>query len=229
MPATYVDEFTRSFNLDPNTTALVIVDMQYASGSRDYGLGRMLREQGRLEEADYRFDRIDNVIVPNTKKLLDHFRSSGSAVIHVVLGPANSDFSDAPRHLKAWFKATNNYVGTKEHEVVEALKPAKDELVVRKTTMGAFSSTGIDMALKSMGIEALVVCGVSTNNCVGMTAQEAADRQYGVVMVSDATGTCSDEMQAASLKTWQRLWGRVMTSDDVISEMSEHMPLASTA
>lgn len=228
MAATYVDEFTRAFTLNPVTTALVIVDMQYASGSREYGLGRMLQEQGRLEDANYRFDRIDNVIVPNASRLLAHFRAIGAPVVHVALGPANPDYSDAPRHLKAWFQATNNHVGTKEHEIVEPLRPIEGELVVRKTTMGAFSSTGIEMALRSMGVEELVVLGVSTNNCVGMTAQEAADRQFGVALVSDATGTCSDEMQDASLRTWQRLWGRVVTTDEVIAEMGQQSPVAST-
>ncbi len=52
-----------------------------------------------------------------------------------------------------------------------------------------------------------------------MTAMEAADREYGVVLVSDATGTCSEEMQQATLKSFRRLWGRVLATDEVIAEL----------
>ena len=37
---TYIDEYTRPVDLNPRTTALLIIDMQYASGSRHHGLGK---------------------------------------------------------------------------------------------------------------------------------------------------------------------------------------------
>jgi len=220
MQPTYIDEFTRAFRLDPATTALVIVDMQYASGSREHGLGRLLAERGELERARARFDRIDSLVVPNSRRLLDTFRQLGAEVVHVTLGPAKPDYSDAPVHLRRWFEATHNHVGTTEHEIVAELAPQPGELVLRKTTIGAFASTGIESALRGRGITEIVVTGVSTNNCVGMTAMEAADRQFGVVLVADATGTCSDEMQEATLATFRRLWGRVMTTDEVVTELT---------
>ncbi len=51
MEPTYVDDLTRQFSLSSATTALVVVDMQYASGSREHGLGAMLARQGRLADA----------------------------------------------------------------------------------------------------------------------------------------------------------------------------------
>lgn len=222
MQPTFVDEFTRPFNLEPASTALVVVDMQYASGSREYGLGKLLAKQGRLEEAEYRFSRIDNLIIPNTQRLLSCFRALDAKVIFVSLGPRASDYSDAPRHLRRWFEATHNHEGNKEHEIVPELAPLPNEIIFNKVTIGAFGSTGIDGYLKANGIEAVVVTGVSTNNCVGMTAMEAADRQYGAVLVADATGTCSDEMQDATLTTFRRLWGRVMDTDEVIAELKRH-------
>jgi nicotinamidase-related amidase len=50
--------------------------------------------------------------------------------------------------------------------IVAALEPRPGELVVNKTTYGTFSSTGLDHALRSLGITALVVGGVVTNVCV---------------------------------------------------------------
>ena len=85
--------------------------------------------------------------------------------------------------------------------------------------MGAFRSTGIHSHLLAMGVRNVVCVGVSTNNCVAMTAMEACDAQFGVVMVSDGTGTDSEEMQNATLTMLRRLWSRVMTTDEVINQL----------
>mgnify|MGYP001147350989 CR=1 FL=1 len=108
----YIDEFTRPINLCPSTTALIVVDMQYASGSRAYGLGKLLNDQGRLDSAQYRFDRIENLIIPNTQKLLTHFRAVQARVIYLTVGSVMSDYSDAPAHMRRFFEATNNHDGT---------------------------------------------------------------------------------------------------------------------
>ena len=226
---TYIDDFTRQFLLSPADTALVLVDLQYASGSRQHGLGRLLASQGRLAEAEYRFARIERLVVPNSRRLADAFRALGAPVVYVTYGSRLPDFSDSPIHLKAWMQAIDNRVGTREHEIVDELRPQPGELVLNKTTMGAFASTGIEAALRGMGIANIAVTGVSTNNCVSMTAMEACDRQFGVAVVSDATGTCSDEMQAATLKTFRRLWGRVLTTDEVIAEMRKATPVRRAA
>jgi nicotinamidase-related amidase len=217
---TYIDDFTREVAISPRTTALLIVDMQNASGSRHHGLGRMLAQTGQLAEAEYRFRRIEELLIPNISRLADTFRRAGARVIYVTYGCTLPDFSDAPLHLRRWLIATKNRAGMPEHEIVRELAPRAGEPVLNKTTMGAFGSTGIDALLRSLGISELVVTGVSTNNCVGMTAMEASDRQYGVVLVDDATGTCSDAMQQATLSTWRRLWGRVMSTDEVIAAIT---------
>jgi nicotinamidase-related amidase len=49
---------------------------------------------------------------------------------------------------------------------------------------------------------------------------EACDLQYRVVVTSDATGTDSEEMQEATLTMLKRLWSRVLTTDEVLSELT---------
>ena len=118
-------------------------------------------------------------------------------------------------------RATNNIAGQKEHEIVAALQPLPGELVLNKTTQGAFRSTGLDTTLRAKGIKTVVTVGVSTNNCVAMTSMEACDLQYRVVVVSDGTGTDSDDMQNATLTMLKRLWARVLTTDEVLTELQQ--------
>ena len=220
MAPTFVDAFSQTVELDPSRTALVIVDMQNATGNRSMGLGALLAESGQAADASYRFDRIENLLVPNIQRLAGTFRRQGARVIYITYGANLPDCSDVPQHIAAIVKATNNIAGQREHEIVDALTPEPGELILNKTTQGAFRSTSIDTHLRAMGIDTLVCVGVSTNNCVAMTAMEACDSQYGVVVVSDATATDSDEMQAATLNMLRRLWARIMTTDEVIDELS---------
>ena len=225
----YFEGFTAPVVLNTRTSALVVVDMQYASGSRFHGLGKLLSDQCQLESADYRFDRIDTLLIPNIGKLLAAFRASGTHIVHLTVGCERSDYSDAPRHMRQLFEATNNHAGTREHEIVDPLKPLPGEPVFNKVTMGGFASTGLGAHLTSKGISEIIVTGVSTNNCVGMTGMEATDRGFGVVIASDASGTCSDRMQLAFEDTFRRLWGRVATTDEIIAEIEQFTKLGVAA
>jgi nicotinamidase-related amidase len=220
MHATFIDAYTAPVVLSPRTSALLIIDMQYASGSAHHGLGQRLRDAGRIETAAYRFDRIETLLIPNMLRLLAAFRAADAAVIYVTVGSMMADFSDAPRHMRPLFEGTNNHQGAREHEIVDALKPLPHEPVFNKVTMGAFASTGLGAYLATRGLSEIVVTGVSTNNCVGMTGMEAADRGLGVVLASDASGTDSEAMQKAYEDTFRRLWGRVSSCDEIIAEIS---------
>ena len=217
--ADYVDTLNETFELNGDDCALIVVDMQHATGSRTHGLGRWLSEQGRLDEAAYRFDRIEGIVVPGIQRLLAGFRAAGHKVIYITLGARLSDYSDVPKHMRAFLSTFNNHQGSREHDILDALAPQPGEAILNKTTQGAFASSPIESVLRSKDIRQLVMVGVSTNNCVETTAREASDRGFQTVMVSDATGTCDDEMQAVTLRGFTRLWGRVMTVDEVLAEL----------
>lgn len=215
----FVDSFSQSVSIDPQSSALLVIDMQNATGNRHMGLGKLLQARGEADAASYRFDRIDQLLIPNINKLIDAFRQAGSQIIFITYGANAPDARDAPPHMAPIIKATNNIAGQPEHEIVASLKPQPDDIVLNKTTQGAFRSTALDATLRAMGIKTVVSVGVSTNNCVAMTSMEACDLGYRVVVVSDGTGTDSEEMQESTLVMLRRLWSRVLSSDEVISEL----------
>jgi nicotinamidase-related amidase len=218
--SSYINQFTNPIAIDPNDTALVVIDMQYASGSRHHGLGAFLAGQGKLSDAEYRFNRIETLIIPNTQKLLAAWRKAKAPVIYVTVGSRKADLSDAPPHLRKFFDICNNYEGSFENGIVAELAPQSGEPVLLKNTMGAFASLPLDKVFDELGVKSAVYTGVSTNNCVDTTAREAADRGYGSILISDATGTCSDRMQDVTLESFLRLFGRVATTDQAIAELN---------
>jgi nicotinamidase-related amidase len=214
----YIKEFMTERTVDLDRAALIVVDMQYATGHPDGALGRRMATQGS-NVAAYRFARIQNLVVPNTKRLLDGFRSSGAEVVYITIGATKADCSDAPPHMKKLFQSLDNFVGSREHEIIEELKPQPDEIVINKTSIGAFASTGMDHILRSLGKDQLYMIGVSTNMCVETTAREAADRGYSVTLIEDACATTHEDLHMATMKNFGRLFGRVMSTDDVAEEL----------
>lgn len=219
-PLDYASDYTLRFTFDPVSTALVIVDMQYASASRTEGLGRLLLEQGRPEIGAERFDRIENVALPNLVQLLAFFRSTKRPVIHVTLGSQHPEFLDIPRHLREFAKLRDNRVGSRNHEILDELKPLAGEMVFRKTTISAFASTGLESALRSTGITHLVLAGVSTNQCVDSTARDAVDRGWYAAIAQDCCASTTLAYHDAALTTFRRFYGRVVDGAEVVDELS---------
>jgi nicotinamidase-related amidase len=98
----YAAQFNPGFALDPARVALVVVDMQYASGSRKEGLGRLLAEPGNEAQGAYRFDRIERDVVPTICRLLEFFRARSLRVIYLTVGSELPDYSDLLPHCTAW-------------------------------------------------------------------------------------------------------------------------------
>jgi nicotinamidase-related amidase len=197
----------------------VLVDLQYGLASRGDGLGRLLAAEGRLEQARYRFARVEQVVVPNAQRLLACFRERRLRRAFLVLGAAVSDYSDVPPHLRSLCRATNSRVGEREHEVLDEIAPGRDEPVITKATLSAFTSTSLEVLLRSWGVTTLVVAGLTTNMCVEHNVRDAADRGFGCVVVEDACATDSPAMHDASLAAIRRLYGTVMSTDEVLDRI----------
>jgi len=217
----YFSDYPFAFRLEPHKTALIPVDIQYGSASREFGLGRLLAQTGRDAVGSYRFDRIEQVVVPNVRRLLDFFRQHGLRIVHLTVGSDMPDYSDISAHKRAFTRAKNNTRGQREHEILDELKPLPGELVLNKTTPSAFNSSAIESKLRSMGIEYCLFAGVSTNVCVEGTARDAADRGFHTIIVEDGCAATRPEFHDMTILTFPRTYGRVSSTADVISEITQ--------
>ena len=129
-PNDYAHQFNPPFRLDPRTVALVVVDMQYASGSRDHGLGRTLKARGQEALGAYRFDRIERTVVPTIQRLLEFFRTHQRRLVYLTVGSELPDYSDLLPHMRAFAESAGNTRGNHEHEILAALAPRPGEPVL---------------------------------------------------------------------------------------------------
>jgi nicotinamidase-related amidase len=215
----YINNYKPSFQLDPAKTAFLVIDLQNASCSRHHGLGARMKELGQESTVAYRFDRIENTVVPNVRRMLDLSHELGIQVIYVVIGSVMADFSDMPPHMRM-ARDIGNIEGTEVNAILAPIQPIAGDLVLRKTTISAFTSTNIDLTLRAMGRTQLLFAGVSTNMCVETTARDAADRGYDCVLVDECMGSAKQEYHDATLTTFQRTFGRVLSVAEVESELA---------
>ncbi|CAF1110144.1 unnamed protein product [Adineta steineri] len=78
--------------------------------------------------------------------------------------------------------------------------PQAGDIVVRKTRVGAFSTTDLDQQLRQRGITNLILAGVSTSGAVLSTVRDAADRDYQLYILVDGTADLDPEVHDILIK-----------------------------
>ncbi|MBC8240246.1 MAG: cysteine hydrolase [Alphaproteobacteria bacterium] len=214
--------------IDLASTALLIIDMQEYFVNPQSPFSRMLdRRASGL--GDYFQARSKAMVEPNLARLLDFFRGRKQRVIFTTVASECADGSDWAPAFKRMNDEARAGIGETAlpartdpwARMVEALEPNEDEVVINKTTFGAFASTGLDATLRNLGIKTLVLGGVVTNRCVETTMRDGTDRGYRVILVDDASATYSQEMQDATTLSLQGAYGFVRQTDEVLSLLAQ--------
>jgi nicotinamidase-related amidase len=101
-----------------------------------------------------------------------------------------------------------------------AVRPG--DIVVRKTRVGAFSTTNLDEQLTNLGVTTLILAGLTTSGVVLSTVRDAADRDYRLILLSDCI---SDPRQEAHTVLMEQVFpGQA----DIITTAELHRLLAGT-
>jgi nicotinamidase-related amidase len=82
----------------------------------------------------------------------------------------------------------------------DRLAPEPGDVVVRKTRVGAFSTTDLHEQLQDLGVDTLVLAGISTSGVVLSTVIEAHDLDYRVFVLADGCADTDAEVHAFLLE-----------------------------
>ena len=205
---------------DASKTALIIVDMQNLCAHPDGWMGRLGRDQGKPDQLRERFEFIEE-ITPNLQALLAHARQIGVEVFHVRIGFRTRTTRDGKRQLLNRLQETP--LLPMDFDIIEAITPIDDEIVLNKTSVSTFNSTAIDQILRNMRRDRLWVAGVVTEGCVELTARDAADRGYYVTLVTDA---CASSTRAAHVDAVQRMTDGNVIRGKTVAELVGQAELA---
>jgi gluconolactonase len=178
-------------SIDPRTTALVIQDLQ----------NDVIIEGGAFAESGAPAHATSQNVVENVKGLAAACREAGVPVIHVwyIVEDGSAGLKqNAP--LFEGVKGANALVrGSWGAAPAEGLEPQDGDHVVEKMRMNGFYETRLDILLRGLGVETLIISGAWTNMSIEHTARHAADAGYRAIVPSDGTSTVSDEWQNVAL------------------------------
>ncbi len=185
------------FSLDPNTTALVVIDLQKLITS--------------AERAPYSAASV----IDEGKLLAESFRAAKAPVFQVRV-TFSEDWKDTPsQNVDQPSLAAFRGAPKEMFAFVDGVQQPGD-IVITKKQWGAFTGTELELQLRRRGIRTIVICGVATNFGVESTVRHGWELGFDMVVVENACTTNSKELhdEVAIKQIFPRI-ARVVNSKDV--------------
>jgi nicotinamidase-related amidase len=158
-------------------------------------------------------------LVRSVNELVEMMRQSGNPVIW-VRQEFEPDLRDAfPEMKKKGISITIR--GTAGCEIISELAISPSDPVVIKKRYSAFYNTSLDQILDRLRPDALILAGINTHACVRMTAIDAYQRDWEVILAADCVGSHDREHHDISLKYMKDKITSVMTNEEIRSVLLE--------
>jgi ureidoacrylate peracid hydrolase len=207
-----------SLKLDKKSTCLLIIDMQHGFVNQKSTLGKFVN----LEPV--------RQIIPNIKKLIDLCREKKIPIIYTkqehLLEDADAFkrlFSLKPKPgsaLNSRLAGTPPALkGTWDAEFIEELKPQQGDYIVKKQKYSGFYGTNLELLLRTLGVNTILVTGTATNVCVESTIRDAYFRNFTAIAVKEGVAAAGyqDDLHNATLKNVELFLGWVFSLADVVT------------
>lgn len=177
---------TPPFAVSRADATVLVMDVQDFTTREDQGLGRLAGERGILREFEEYYLQVEAAI-RNLQGLLDVSREHGLQVLYTLLHAGRADRTDLSRQLRV--AGWPIPAGDPLEEIRPEVSPLAGDLVLPRGTYGAFAGTDLLDILEGGQVKTLILAGMLANTTVALTAQEAADRGFGVIVVWDASAS----------------------------------------
>lgn len=166
---------TDTKTIDAARTALLVMDYQN-------GIVAMAAEAG------------SEAALARTVEAADLVREAGGRIGYVRVAFTDDDIAAIPAssHFAAMVtpeRRDHLHADSPSTAIDERIAPREGDIIVRKTRVGAFSTTDLHEQLRAADVDTLLLAGLSTSGVVLSTVRDGADRDYRIIVLADA---CAD-------------------------------------
>ena len=199
--------------LPAKETALLVIDIQNIYLERPDRAKLSKAEQARFDAWIPFHERMQSQVIPRTAELLQLCRANGIECLFARIATHTLDGRE--RSLSQKKPGWNNLLlpkNEKPSQLVAALAPVGDEIVVTKTTDSALTGTNLRLILHNLGIKNVICAGIFTDQCVSSTVRSLADESYNVVVVEDCCAAGSDALHHKELEIINMIYCHVLSS-----------------
>lgn len=189
---------TTSVNpINPASTALLLMDFQVAVLSN---------------AAD------PDAILARANTALSWARKENVQVGYVRVAFTDEDFDAVPPRNKTFAALAQSRFLTAdspEAQIHSSLEVREDDIVVRKVRVGPFNTTDLYAKLRAQGIDTLILGGISTSGVVLSTVRYAADEDFRLFVLSDATTDRDEEVHRVLIEKVFPRQADIITTEDL--------------
>jgi ureidoacrylate peracid hydrolase len=197
-----------SWNLVPGHTCVLLIDFQ-----NDF-----LHPDGWYAQSGVDISHMRRVIEP-AQRLVKQARTADVPIVWTRHGYRDERDAGPFLELRPFLRDGGLRLGTWGFELYEEFEPAADDWVVEKNRLSAFFNTKLELVLRALRAETIVIGGVLTNQCVAATSKDAMFRDLKPIVVEECTGTTLPHLHEPALEMVRVGWGEVRGLDDVLAEV----------
>src|SRR5207249_9316588 len=123
--------------------------------------------------------------------------------------------------LRPFLKEGGLREGTWGYELYGELEVADDDWLVAKNRLSAFHNTNLELILRGLAAETVLIGGVLTNQCIAATSKDASFRDFKPIVVEECTGTTLPHLHEPALEMVRVGWGEVRSLEDALDELRQ--------
>ena len=150
-----------------------------------------------------------------TAKLLAEFRSRALPIFFTTVA-YEPNLRDAGQFVAKVPALSILIKGSDWVKVDEGIRPRPSEQVVVKKYASAFFDTMLDMELRGLGVDTLIIVGCTTSGCIRASAIDSMQHGFHTVVVRDAVGDRAKDPHEVNLFDIDAKYGDVVSSGEVL-------------
>ena len=158
--------------------------------------------------------------IKSVKNAIEFARKMNIPIIYVKV-KFREGYDDISSNNKMFSTLKNSSFSLSDEiqtEIHDSIKPHKDDIIVIKKRVSAFSGSDLEIILRSKEINNLIISGISTSGVVLSTLREAADKDYKMTVLSDCCLDFDEEVHNVLMKKVFTRQAEVLTTEEWITQ-----------
>jgi nicotinamidase-related amidase len=107
------------------------------------------------------------------------------------------------------------------YQIYEPLDALPGDWFVEKTRLSAFYNTNLEVILRGLNAETVIITGVLTNQCIAATSKDAMFRDYLPIVIEECTGTTLPHLHEPAIEMMRVGWAEVSTMDAITTQLKK--------
>lgn len=198
------------WELVPGRTVLLLIDLQ-----NDF-----LHADGWYAQLGIDISHMRRVIEP-TSRLLEASRAAEIPVVWTRHGYRDARDAGPFLELRPFLKDGGLRLGTWGFELYPELDARPEDWLVEKSRLSAFFNTKLEIVLRTLEAETVLIGGVLTNQCVAATSKDASFRDFKPIVVEECTGTTLPHLHEPAIEMMRVGWADVQTLNEAVEQLEQ--------